>query len=106
MPSERRSLTDKTEARRHLNEHVAIWLEGVALVLISRMTDPVREVVEVFPGQAFEHPILFDTGDTGRSQILSGAQVLTAKIKFSYGDQSQRRFVYLRMGSLLEDSST
>ena len=66
-----------------------------------RIAEPVGEIVEVFPGQTFEHPILFDTGDIGRVQIHSGAQVLTAKIKFSYGDQSQRRFVYVADAKLV-----
>jgi hypothetical protein len=60
-----------------------------------RMTEPVGEVVEVFPGQAFSHLTVFDTGQSGRVQINSGAQALTAKIKITYRDQSQRSFVYL-----------
>jgi hypothetical protein len=60
-----------------------------------RQSDTVTEVVEVFPGQTHEHSITYDTGETGRSQIFSGDQILTARIKLTYGDQSQRRFEYV-----------
>jgi hypothetical protein len=60
-----------------------------------RMTDPPAEVVEVFPGQAFGHSIMFDTGDTDRLMIHAGTKTLTAKIRFSYSDQSQRRFEHV-----------
>lgn len=60
-----------------------------------RMSEPVGEVVEVFPDQAFSHLTVFDTGQSGRLQINSGAQAFTAKIKITYSDQSQRSFVYV-----------
>lgn len=59
-----------------------------------RQSYPVTEIVEVFPGQTHEHSITFDTGD-GRSQMFAGERILTARIKLTYGDQSQRRFEYV-----------
>jgi hypothetical protein len=67
-----------------------IFIDGVI-----RQSDPVTEVVEVFPGQTHEHSITYDTGETGRSQIFSGDQILTVRIKLTYGDQSRRRFEYV-----------
>lgn len=60
-----------------------------------RLTEPVGEVVEVFPGQTFSHLTVFDTGPSSRVQINAGVQALTAKIKITYSDQSQRSFVYV-----------
>lgn len=59
-----------------------------------RKSDPVTEVVEVFPGQIHTHSIMFDTGESRGSQIFSGDRTLTAKIKVTYGDKSQRKFEY------------
>lgn len=60
-----------------------------------RKSDPVTEVVEIFPGQTHTHSIMFDTGESRGSQIVSGERTLTAKIKVTYGDQSQRKFGYV-----------
>jgi len=67
-----------------------IFIEGAL-----RKEEPIGEIVEVFPNQPFTHLTVFETGASDRGPISSGERTFTVKIKITYGDQSQRNFVYV-----------